>query len=161
MAKMFLSTPQESWYLLKEMGADYVVVFFAAEDIGNKTFEFPLYKIGGGGDESKIYWFAQIAELPVQNYLTSDSSFPHANFYENTMLGKMIPFNPEVYYNPKTGENSLTFSPGFVEISSKKIKYDSDVNPVKLVYASSSFTNDNEGGMISVLVYEVNKNYIP
>ena len=161
MAKMFLSTPQESWYLLKEMGADYVVVFFAAEDIGNKTFEFPLYKIGGGGDESKIYWFAQIAELPVQNYLTSDSSFPHANFYENTMLGKMIPFNPEVYYNPQTGENSLTFSPGFVEISTKKIKYNSDTDPVKLVYASPSLTNDEEGPLIFVLVYEVNKNYIP
>jgi len=161
MAKMFLSTPQESWYLLKEMGADYVVVFVAAEDIGNKTYDFPLYQVGGGGDESKIFWFASIAGLPPQNYLTSDYSFPHANFYENTMLGKMIPFNPEVYYNPKTNENSLTFSPGFIEISTKKIKYDSDTDPVKLVYASPSLTNDNEDRMISVLVYEVNKNYVP
>ena len=136
----------------------FMVGFKNDED---KTFEFPLYKIGGGGDESKIYWFAQIAELPVQNYLTSDSSFPHANFYENTMLGKMIPFNPEVYYNPQTGENSLTFSPGFVEISTKKIKYNSDTDPVKLVYASPSLTNDEEGPIIFVLVYEVNKNYIP
>jgi len=93
--------------------------------------------------------------------LTSDSSFPHANFYKNTMLGKMIPFNPEVYYNPQTGENSLTFSPGFVEISTKKIKYNSDTDPVKLVYASPSLTNDEEGPIIFVLVYEVNKNYIP
>ena len=104
---------------------------------------------------------AQIAELPLQNYLTQDNSFPHANFYENTMLGKMIPFNPEIYYNPQTHENTLTFKPGFVEISSKKIKYDSETDPVKLVYASPSFTNDKEDRMIFVMIYEVNKNYIP
>ena len=160
MATMFLSSPDDSWKILKQMNADYVVVFFSAQDIGSRDLQIPLYQIGGGGDESKIFWFAQIAELPLQNYLTQDNSFPHVNFYENTMLGKMIPFNPEVYYNPETGENSQTFYPGFVEISTKKIKYDSDTDPVKLVYASPSFTNDNEGRLIFVLVYEVNKNYI-
>jgi dolichyl-diphosphooligosaccharide--protein glycosyltransferase len=160
-AKMFLSSPEDSWNILKEMNADYVVVFFSAENIGNTNMEIPLYQIGGGGDESKIFWIAQIAELPLQNYLTSDYSFPHTNFYENTMLGKMIPFSPYVYYHPETGENSNIFSPGFVEISSKNIKYDSDTDPVKLVYASPSFTDDDDGRMIFVLVYEVNKNYIP
>jgi len=159
-ATMFMSSPDDSWNILKEMNADYIVVFFSASNIGNTNQEIPLYEIGGGGDESKIFWIAQIAELPVQNYLTPDYSFPHINFYQNTMLGKLIPFTPEVYYDPQTGENSSYFKNGFVEISSKKIKYDSDNDPVKLVYASPSFTNDNEGKMIFVLVYEVNKNYI-
>jgi len=161
MATMFMSSPNDSWQILKEMNADYVVVFFSSTYIGNSDQSIPLYQIGGGGDESKIFWMAQIAELPLQNYLTQDNSFPHANFYENTMLGKMIPFNPEIYYNPQTHENTLTFKPGFVEISSKKIKYDSDTDPVKLAYVSPSFTNDKEDRMIFVMVYEVNKNYIP
>ena len=160
-AKMFMSSPNDSWKILQEMNADYVVVFFSAQHIGNASQQIPLYQIGGGGDESKIFWIAQIAELPIQNYLTQDNSFPHSNFYKNTMLGKMIPFNPEVYYDPQTGENSQIFKPGFVEISSKKIKYNSDTDPVKLVYASPSFTDDNEGRMIFVMVYEVNKNYMP
>ena len=77
------------------------------------------------------------------------------------MLGKMIPFTPVVYYHPETQENSQIYKNGFVEISVKKIEYDSETDPVKLVYTSTSFMNDNSGPMISVLVYEVNKNYIP
>ena len=160
-AKMFMSSPNDSWKILQEMNADYVVVFFSAQHIGNSDQQIPLYQIGGGGDESKIFWIAQIAELPFQNYLTQDNTFPHANFYQNTMLGKMIPFNPEIYYDPQTGENSQMFKPGFVEISSKKIKYNSDTDPVKLVYASPSFTDVDEGRMSFVMVYEVNKNYMP
>ena len=77
------------------------------------------------------------------------------------MLGNMIPFTPVIYYQPQTGENSQIYKNGFVEITSKKIKYDSENDPVKLVYASPSFTDDNYGPIIFVLVYEVNKNYNP
>ena len=77
------------------------------------------------------------------------------------MLGKMIPFTTVVYYNPNTQENSTIYKPGFVEIFSKNIKYDSDNDPLKLVYASPSFMNEKQGPMQVVLVYEVNKNYIP
>ena len=56
---------------------------------------------------------------------------------------------------------ALKLKNGFVEITSKKIKYDSENDPVKLVYASPSFTDDNYGPIIFVLVYEVNKNYNP
>jgi dolichyl-diphosphooligosaccharide--protein glycosyltransferase len=76
------------------------------------------------------------------------------------MLGKMIPFTPLVYYQPETNENSQIYKNGFVAINSKEIKYDSDDDPLKLVYASPSFTNDNVGGQIFILVYQVNKNYI-
>ena len=161
MAKMFLSSPEDSWNILKEMNADYVVVFVAANDIGDVSHDFPLYEVNGGGDESKIYWFSKIAELPVNDYLYPNSVVPTVNFWKNTMLGKMIPFTPVVYYHPETQENSQIYKNGFVEISVKKIEYDSETDPVKLVYTSTSFMNDNSGPMISVLVYEVNKNYIP
>ena len=82
-----------------------------ANDIGSRSNEMPLYELGGGGDESKIYWFSKIAELPVSNYLNSNG-IPTNNFYENTMLGKMIPFTPVVYYNPETQENSQIYKDG-------------------------------------------------
>ena len=63
-----------------------------------------------------------------------------------------------------SNETFVTFSPifknGFVEISVKNIKYDSDDDPLKLVYASPSFMNDDEGKSLFVLIYEVNNNYV-
>ena len=160
-AKILMSSPDDSWKILERMDVDYVLVFFAAEDLGNNSHENPLYITGGGGDESKIYWFSQIAGFPPGNYLNSDATTPTRNFYENTLLGQMMPFTPVVYYHPPTQENSQVFKNGFMEISSKNIKYDSDDDPLKLVYSSPSFTNDDDGKMIFVLIYEVNKNYIP
>jgi dolichyl-diphosphooligosaccharide---protein glycosyltransferase len=160
-AKMLMSSPEDSWNILREMNADYVVVFFAAQDIGHNNQQIPLYVQGGGGEESKTQWFIHIAELPVEKYLNLDGITPKSYFYENTMLGKMSPFSPLLYYHPQTEENSQIYKPGFVEISYKNIKYNSDNDPLKLVYTSPSFNNDNDGPMMVVLVYEVNKNYIP
>ena len=157
---MLLSTPDDSWNMLKEMNADYVVIFLSAQKI-NDNLEDQLYVLGGGGDESKVGWFARIAELPVGKYLKSDGITGTNYFHEQTMLGKMIPFATAVYYNPVTQENSAIYKPGFVEIVSKNIEYDSDNDPLKLVYASTGFMNEKPGSMQAVLVYEVNKNYIP
>ena len=145
---------------LKKWNADYVVVYLSPQKI-NDNLEDELYVLGGGGDESKVYWFAQIAKFPVEKYLYPDY-FTGTNYlYEQTMLGKMIPFTTVVYYNPITQENSSIYKPGFVEIFRKNIKYDSDNDPLKLVYTSPSFMNEKQGLMQVVLVYEVNKNYIP
>jgi len=157
MAKMFLSTPVDSWNMLKEMDADYVLIFLSAQKIND---EDELYVLGGGGDESKVMWFAKIAELPVEKYIEFGAiGTNHLN--EQTMLGKMIPFAPVVYYNPDTQEYSKIYKPGFFEISNKNVEYDSDNDPLKLVYASPSFMNENTGPMNIVLVYQINKNYVP
>jgi len=159
-ARMFLSTPDDSWNMLKEMNADYVVIFLSAQKI-NDNLEDKLYVLGGGGDESKVMWFTQIAELPTEKYLEFDRITGTNYFYEQTMLGKMIPFTTAVYYNPVTQENSAIYKSGFVEIVSKNIKYNSDNDPLKLVYASPSFMNEMQGHMQIILVYQINKNYIP
>ena len=161
MAKIFMSSPEDSWKILKEMNADYVLVFFAAEEITNYSDESPLYVLGGGGDETKIYWFSQIAGFPPGDFLNSDVKTPTRNFYENTMLGQMIPFTPVVYYDPQTQEHSQIYKNGFVEITVKNIKYDSDSDPLKLVYTSPGFTSDDKSKQIFILIYEVNKNYAP
>jgi len=161
MATMFMSSPDDSWQILKEMDADYVLVFVAAEDIGSNSSEFPLYVQGGGGDETKMYWFSIIAGLNPANYLNSDVKTPTFNFYDNTMLGKMIPFIPVIYYQPQTQENSQIYKPGFVEISKKIIKFEKETDPLKFVYASPSFYHDDYQAQIFIVIYEVNKNYSP
>ena len=160
MAKMLMATPTNSWNMLKEMNADYVLVFLSAQKI-NDNLENKLYVLGGGGDESKVLWFTRIAELPTEKYLEFDGITGTNYFNEQTMLGKMIPFATALYYNPVTQENSAIYKPGFVEIVSKTIEYNSDNDPLKLVYVSPSFMNEKQGPMNIVLVYEINKNYIP
>ena len=159
MATVLMSPPEESWKMLQEMNADYVVVFVAAQDIGNNPENEPLYVVGGGGDESKILWISRIGEFTEEKYLEFDAKTPKPHFYENTLLGKLIPFTPVVYYHPPSEENSPVYKFGFVEISIKNIKYNSDSDPLKLVYASPSFMNDDDGEVHFVMVYEVNKNY--
>jgi len=160
MAKMLLSTPNDSWNMLKEMNADYVVIFLSAQKI-NDDLEDKLYVLGGGGDESKTGWFAKIAGFPPENFLVSSYIAIGTDYFnQQTMLGKMIPFTTTIYYNPDTQENSVIYKPGFAEILIKDIKYDSDNDPLKLVYASPSFMRETQGAMNIVLVYEINKNYI-
>ena len=160
MAQMLMSTPENSWNMLKEMNADYVVIFLSAQKI-NDNLDDKLYVLGPGGDESKAPWFLQIGEFPIERYYESDLVTFNNYFYEQTMLGKMIPFTTAVYYNPQTQENSLSYKPGFVQIVTKDIKYDSNDEPLKLVYASPSLMNEKGGPMNIVLVYEINKNYLP
>ena len=160
MAQMLMSTPDNSWNMLKEMNADYVVIFLSAQKI-NDNVEDKLYILTQGGDESKAPWFAQIGDFPVQRFFESDLATHNNYFDEQTMLGQMIPFTTAVYYQPQTQENSLSYKTGFVKIVSKDIKYDSDDDPLKLVYASPSFMNEKGGPMNIVLVYEVNKNFLP
>jgi len=160
MAQMLMSTPDNSWNMLKEMNADYVVIFLSAQKI-NDNVEDKLYILTQGGDESKAPWFAQIGDFPVERFFESDLATHNNYFDEQTMLGQMIPFTTAVYYQPQTQENSLSYKPGFVKVVSKDIKYDSDDDPLKLVYASPSFMNEKGGPMNIVLVYEVNKNFLP
>jgi len=73
----------------------------------------------------------------------------------------MIPFSPVLYYQPQTEENSQFYKHGFVEISKKTIKFENETDPLKLVYTSPSFYNDNYRQQIFIVIYEVNKNYLP
>ncbi|MSS86450.1 MAG: hypothetical protein EXS77_04790 [Nitrosopumilus sp.] len=159
-AKMFLSSPDDSWNMLKEMKADYVVVFVAANRVGDTADGQPVYVLNGGGDESKIQWFVKISELPFNNYIESDGVTPTDYFLNETMLGNMIPYTPLAYYNYDYTKQAESYIPGFIPISIKDIKYADDTDPVKLVYSSSSF-NDDSTSLTSVLVYQVNKNYSP
>ncbi|QMU55494.1 MAG: hypothetical protein GKS07_04535 [Nitrosopumilus sp.] len=160
-AKIFLNSPDESWSMLREMNVDYVVVFVAAQNLGVDLEGKSLYVLGGGGDESKKQWFMRIADVPLSEYLHSDGMSGTDYFWNETLLGKMIPFTPLAYHNFQNQQQSEIFRSGFSEISIKEIKYYSDNDPLKLIYASPSFTNENNVPVTGIFIYEINENYVP
>jgi len=161
MAKIFLSSPDEGWNMLNEWNANYVVVYLAAERLENYSNSGErLYVFNAGGDETKTQWFIRIAGLPIQEYLYSDFFTINNNFLENTLLGKMFPYTPIGYYDQSTGQSWTEFRPGLIPIYVQDIKFLSEDDPLKLVYSSPSFRNEENKPLNVVLVYEINPNYI-
>jgi len=160
LAKMLMSSPDNGWQMLRDMQADYVVIFVAGQRLSVDNGDQPLYILQGGGDESKKQWFIKIAEEPLENFLYSDGISGTDHFWNDSLLGKMIPFTPLAYVNLQTQQQSATYQPGFTPIYTKDIKYTSDSNsPLQLVHASSSFNAEKGQPLIGVFVYKVNKNY--
>jgi dolichyl-diphosphooligosaccharide--protein glycosyltransferase len=126
-----------------------------------------MYLVGtGGGDESKRFHLAKIADVPLEKYFFEDLiSGPNA-FWHDTLLGKMIPFSPALYMDPNTGESYEQFYPDTVGVYVKDHKFpinpiDALNAPLQLVYTSPSFDRPDDGEMSMVLIYKVNKDYKP
>jgi len=161
-AEIFMSTPDEAWNSLTAWDVDYVLVYVAAQRLEGDWNGDSLYVLNGGGDESKKPWFMRIANVELSKYLEPNSSIATTYFWNETMLGKMIPYNTLLYYNEQSQQTSEVYQNGFVPISVLDINYNDDGNyPFKLVHTSPSFTNKNIERFSAVLVYEVNKNYSP
>ena len=162
LAKMLLSSPDQAWKMLTEMQADYVVVFVSGQRLAVDNDDQALYVLRGGGDESKKQWFIRIAEEPLPKYLESDGMSGTDYFWNETLLGKMLPFTPLAYVNFQTNQQSATYQPGFTPVYVKDIKYPSDSNgPLRLVHASPSFDAGKGQHMIGVFIYQVNKDFVP
>jgi dolichyl-diphosphooligosaccharide--protein glycosyltransferase len=160
-AKILLSSPDESWTSLQEMGADYVVIFVAGQKIDNVNDQ-SLYILNGGGDESKKQWFMRIAGEPVEKYLQMDGISGTDYFWNETLLGNLFPFSTLTYVNPIASEiQSETYQPGLMPIYVKDIKYtENSEGPFRFVYGSPSFVNEDDI-LLGIFVYELNDNYIP
>lgn len=160
-AKTFLSTPNDAWKSLNELESDYFLVFVAGQRLGVDNDGQSLFLLHGGGDESKKQWFMKIAEEPLTKYLYQDGISGTDNFWNETMLGKMIPFTPLGYVNFQTNQQSQTYQPGFTPVYVKDIKFPIDGDgPFRLVYSSPSFDVEKGGMMIGIFVYEINKDYV-
>jgi dolichyl-diphosphooligosaccharide---protein glycosyltransferase len=162
MAKIFFSTPDEGWKMLKDWDVDYVLIYVSGEKYQTFDQNQILYVIGAGGDEAKISWFLNIAGIPLDKYMNPDMRSVKSSFYDETFLGKMIPFTTIGYANFETNEQFENWSPGTIPVSVTNITYYTDNSgPLELVYASPSFLNEKEGIMDAVLVYKINENYSP
>ena len=160
-AAILIGTPENSWKSLEKMQADYFVIFVSGQRLNYVGVDDqPLYLLGGGADESKKHWFMRIAGEPLEKYLHMDATSGTDYFWNETLLGKMIPYDLVVYLNTQTNEQSLTYLPGYTPIYEKNIKFTSDDQPFKLVYSSSSFNAEEPGPVLGVFVYEINKDYV-
>ena len=161
-ARMLLGLPDKSWNDLNGMQADYVLIFVATNKLNLGTSE-SLYTIGGGGDESKKQWFMRIGGLPESNYVHIDDLSGTNSFWNETLLGQMIPYTILGYVNPNNvQQQSPTYIPGMVAIYERDIKFPADGDgPLRLAYSSPSFENENVGAKLGIFIYEVNKDYIP
>ena len=159
-AKILSSDPEEAWKLIKEMESDYVVIFVSANRLTGQVDNETPYTLGGGGDESKRSWFYLIAGENPDKFVYSDGISGTDYFWNQTLLGKMIPFSILDYVDPNTMQYYPNFVPGTIGIYKKDIKFN-ETDPFKLVYSSPSFNNDQAGPVLGVFVYEINKNYVP
>ena len=143
------------------LDADYVLTMVVAEKFDESLATVPLYSLGPAGDETKKVWFARIAEQNLGLLFHPDEfGTPNDRFWDETLLGKLIPFSPVVYIDPINQTESRTYQPGYVPLYVKDIKFPSNSDgPFKLVYSSPTFNRTDAGPMISILIYEINKDY--
>ena len=149
--------------ILTGLDADYVLINLAVEKLSDENV-IPMYTMTqNGGDETKAFWFLKIADLRVLDYYNPEIMSYTDKFWNETLLGKLIPFTPLVYVDPNNTENqSETFKPGYTAIYVRDIKFPSDGDgPFQLVYVSPSFERSDEGVMTGALIYKINKEYNP
>jgi len=161
LANVFVSSPEKGWEILRDMNSDYFLIFVAGQRLTVDFNDQPMYLLQGGGDESKKVWFMKIAEESLPKYLHSDGISGTDYFWDNTLLGKMIPFTPFAYVNLQTNQQSTVYQSGFTPVYLKDIKFPIDEDgPFRLVYSSPSFDVEKGGTLIGVFVYEINKDYV-
>ena len=148
---------------LAGLDADYIVINLAAEKLPEENV-VSLYTLRQkGGDETKVYWFAKIAGQSVFDYYNPGFESYTDKFWNDTLLGKLIPFTTILYVDPANPElRSETFKKGYMPIYVKDIKLPFDEEgPFQLVYASPSYDRDDAGRIAGPLIYKINKDYNP
>ena len=160
-AKILFQEPSEAKLSLEKLNADYIVIFVAAEKIpfvGPNNEE--LFTLNGGGDEAKKFWILEISGLEKSQFLHSDGIAGTSKFWNDSLIGNLIPYSLLVYVNPDNPTfQSDTYVEGYVPVYTKDIKLQNKSNSnFNLVYSSSSFNQPiNETFVHGVFVYEIIK----
>jgi len=163
--RMFMSDEKEGWIILKDLKADYVLVYIAGQKFADPSTGQLIYLLGGGGDESKKQWFIKIGGLNISKYLYEDEFTPTPYFWDNTLLGKMFPFRL-IQYVDQTGRFAgVEWQRGYqgVYIYSEQYPITGE-GPMRLVFKSSSLikplaSGERSGVFAAVLIYEVVKDW--
>jgi len=149
--------------IITGLDADYILINLAGERLAEENM-MPLYTLRqNGGDETKAFWFIKIANLSVLDYYNPELTSYTDKFWNETLLGKLIPFTPLVYVDPNnTVIQSETFKLGYTAIYVRDIKFPSDSDgPFQLVYVSPSFERNDGGPITGAIIYKINKEYNP
>jgi dolichyl-diphosphooligosaccharide--protein glycosyltransferase len=175
LAKMFTSDEQSGLQIAQDLKADYILVYsvaqvrFIGQDNNTETGEpeqVPVYTLGQGGDESKKQWFMRIGGFDETQFIQNDGFTPKPEFWNNTLLGKLLPFEPLSYASlgPQGPTNiQERWQQGLQGLYAQHVKYPADGGndqPLHLVYSSPSF-NEKEDILFGVFIYKVNHDYVP
>ena len=149
--------------IITGLDADYILINLAVERLSAENPVTMYTMRANGGDETKAFWIIKIADLYLLDYYNTDIVSFTDKFWNETLLGKLIPFSPLVYVDPNNTDNqSDNFKPGYTAIYVRDIKFPSNGDgPFQLVYASPSFEGQNEGAVTGALIYKINKEYNP
>jgi dolichyl-diphosphooligosaccharide---protein glycosyltransferase len=178
-AKMFVSDEESGMKIAQDLKADYILVYVVGQvrfygqlnatgtdAAAGDDQRIGIYTLGQGGDESKKQWFMRIGGFDEANYIEEDGFTPKPEFWNNTLIGKLFPFDPLYYARfgaQGPAEVQETWQPGFVGLYAQNVKYPADGGndqPLHLVYASPSFEN-KEGILFGIFIYKVNHDYTP
>jgi dolichyl-diphosphooligosaccharide---protein glycosyltransferase len=177
-ARMFVSDEESAMKIVQDLKADYLVVYVVGQvqfygqtntngtEAGGDGERLSIYTLGQGGDESKKQWFMRIGGFDEANYIEEDGFTPKPEFWNNTLIGKLFPFEPLYYASfgaQGPSEIQETWKPGLVGLYAQNVKYPADGGndqPLHLVYTSPSFENE-EGLMFGIFIYKVNHDYTP
>jgi dolichyl-diphosphooligosaccharide--protein glycosyltransferase len=111
------------------LDADYVLVNIAAYRVPDVIDDLPLYLLGDkGGDETKAWWIIKIAGLDIMDYYYWGGDAFSDHFWDDTLLGNLIPFSPIVFVDPITEEQSLTYKAGYIAVFVRDIKFSTSSN---------------------------------
>ena len=160
-ADMFMNKPADGIHLASSnLRADYILVYVVARPISieNNTY----YVLGYGGDESKAPVFMTLAGLDGRKYIMQNGY--STEFWNGTLIGKLIPFTPVGY--TLLGEKPMSlykdYKSGAFPVYSKDIKYPRNTNsmelkePVSIVYISDSFAENSRVIVSAVLIFKIN-----
>ena len=145
------------------LDADYIIINLAVQKLPAENI-MDLYVLKQkGGDETKSFWFMKIADLRIADYYNPELTGYSSKFWDETLLGKLIPFTHILYVDPNNPEiQSETYKRGYTSIYVKDIKFPSDGDgPFQLVYVPPSFEMDAPGPLTGPLIYKINKEYNP
>jgi len=158
-AKALVSDEQTGLQILKDLKADYVLVYVVGQRASlPQGGSFII--LGGGGDESKKHWFMRIAGVDENQYIEDDGFTAKPLFWNGTLLGKMFPVQPAAYVRLDPQGRPLDLQPeyksGYAPLYMEQINYpQNSTQTLRLVHASPSFVNQNSRLMLGVLLYEV------
>lgn len=171
-AKMFMGDQEKGAQIAQDLDVDYILVYVVGQKLLTGTagdesgVQVPLFALGQGGDESKKSWIMRIAGYNEASYVESDGFTPKSTFWQSTLLGRLMPYEPLnfVTFGPdgKIGGVSETYKQGFVQLHSKNAKYPAGNTdqPFSLVYSSSSY-EDADDIVTGIHIYKVNHDYDP
>ena len=149
--------------ILTGLDADYVIINLAVSKLSEEN-NIDLYTLDQrGGDETKAFWFMKMADLHVFDYYNPELTGYSNKFWDETLLGKLVPFTPILYVDrDNTQQQSESYQTGYIPIYVKDIKFPADGDgPFQLVYVPPSFEMDAPGPLTGPLIYKINKEYNP